>query len=357
MSGPSRLEDIPFRETLADEPQVPALANIFASNDELRAAARLYWLRHTKAGVLNTVFHQLLSFCPSSFVSNFGEWLVPSARRSYRHKIFPKRIERNFKALTAGLWRTPEEQELGLDRWWINIGRTISEFSIVNRLWRESRIEVEGLEHLQTVQGSGGVPIFVSMHLATWEALFVAIHTHLAGPSIGPFQPETNRFKNRIVHAIRKQRNQYLFPPGQKSAYRLRRLMATRQYSMTIFIDEVRDKQVHVPLFGRKPPSRGNVVVAAKIANICDGTLLPTYLTRTGPARFKLTILPAVPKTGEQQHYDIPETVLSLNNVFEPIVLDRIEEWYMLGELRLPGNFEKSPYAQALAARNQQGVA
>lgn len=346
-----RLEDIAFAETLGPEPVAPPIRDLAAGDPGRRLNARLHWLRHTKDGVLNTVFHHVLKHCPGGLVSGFGHVLVPMMRWSYRDKIFPKRISRNFSALTPGRWPSRQAEAQALDRYWRNIARTLSEFCIVNKLWRKSRIEVEGLEHLESVRNSGGPVIFTSMHLATWEALFVAVHEGLAGPSIGPFQPEPNRFKNRIVHAIRKERNQFLFPPGQRSAYRLHRLMTSGQYSMTIFIDEVRDKQVHLPLFGRPAPTKGNAVVAIKIANACGGKLLPTYLTRTGPARFRMTILPPLERQTDAK-YDIADTVGALNDVFEPIVLENIEEWYMLSELRLPQSFEKSLYAKALARDN-----
>jgi KDO2-lipid IV(A) lauroyltransferase len=354
MNKPFKLEDIPFEETLAEEPDVPPFRDIVARDPASRETAHLHWFRHTKDGFLNTIFHVVLKHCPDWFVSEIGRALVPLVRWSYRKKIFPSRIERNFTVLTRGLWDDPAQEKYGLSRWWQNIGRTISEFSIVNDLWKDARISVEGIEHLEAARRTGRPLIFTSMHLGTWEALFVAIHDGLAGPSIGPFQPEPNRFKNRIVHAIRRKRDQYLFPPGQRSAYRLHRLMKTGRYSMTIFIDEVRDKQVHLPLFGRKAPDRGNAVVATKIANACDGVLIPSHLKRTGPARFKLVILPAIQGKDANTGYDVGKTIKALNDVFEPIVLDHIEEWYMLGELRLPKNFEQGTFSKSLAEANTQ---
>lgn len=352
MNEPIRLEEVAFAETLAEEPAAPPLRDLAAGDPDRRRDAKLHWLRHSKDGIFNTVFHHVLKRCPCGFVSGFGHALASPMRWSYRDKIFPKRIARNFRALTPGRWLDKAEQDIGLDRWWCNIARTISEFCIVNKLWKKARISVEGIEHLEAARRNGGPLIFTSMHLATWEALFVAIHEGLAGPSIGPFQPEPNRFKNRLVHAIRKERNQYLFPPGQRSAYRLHRLMASGHHSMTIFIDEVRDKQVHLPCFGRPAPRKGNAVVAVKIANSSGGTLVPVYMARTGPARFKIVILPPIDRPSGNDPYDVADTVETLNEVFEPVVLANIEEWYMLSELRLPQSFEKSLYSKALARDN-----
>ena len=353
MTKQTRLEDIPFAETLAEEPAAPRLRDLFSQQEAEREAARLHWFVHVKDGVLNPLFHHSLKLCPPAFASAFGNLLVPVMRWSYRDKLFPQRISRNFETLTVNRWNTDTGRKAGLKRWWHNIGRTMSEFCLVNKLWKSARIEVEGLEHLKAAQAKGAPVIFTSMHLGTWEALFVAIHEGLAGPSIGPFQPEPNRFKNRIVHAIRKERNQYLFPPGQRSAYRLHRLMNNGQYSMTIFVDEVRDKQVHLPSFGRPLPKKGNATVAVKIANSCGGTIIPTYLVRLGPARFRMVLLPPLQRPEETTGYDLQETIRAMNDVFEPIVLEHIEEWYMLGELRLPRKFAQSAYAKALSEKNQ----
>ncbi|GGB44265.1 hypothetical protein GCM10011316_15350 [Roseibium aquae] len=341
-----RLKDIPFEETRPDEPLPPAFRDLWSKDPEAKHAANLYWNRHFVDGTLNSLTHHALKLLPVDAVSRFGAWASALAYARYENRIFAQRIKRNFGALTLGRWQNPDERQTGLKRWWSNIGRSNAEFSVVNRLWRAGRIEVMGAEHIAAVRAAGRLPMFVSVHLATWEAVFVAIHEGLAGPSIGPFQPEPNRFSNRIVHNLRKARNQYLFPPGQRSAYRLRRLLCEGEATLTIFIDEVRDHQVHFPLFGRPAPERGNAVVAVKLANAANGSLLPVHLARLSDARFRLTICPPIPRS--DMPYDIAGTIEQLNSVFEPEILARIEEWYMMAELRLPDDFETSAYASQL---------
>ncbi|MBD1545089.1 lysophospholipid acyltransferase family protein [Roseibium aggregatum] len=304
----------------------------------LPVAARRHWLRHPLQGSVNRIFHELLRFTPCEVTSGIGAVLSPLACWRYRDRKFARRIARNLKTLAPDLCDTEMHHDASLKAWWRNIGRTIAEFSSVNRFVPEGRITIEGMEILHAAPASGGPLIFVSMHLATWEAIFAAVQLELAPPNIGPFQPEPNRFTNRIVYNSRKRRNQYLFPPGQRSAYRLHRLLTGGgAASMTIFIDEVRDDQVHLPLFGRKAPDRGNAVVAIKLANASGGTLVPVYLTREKGARFRLHILPPVPKRpAPETPYPVPDTILKFNGIFEPLVLENIRQWYMLAELRLP---------------------
>lgn len=332
------LESVPFEETYPDEPPAPPLGDLVSRDAERKDAARRYWLRHPVEGTVNRIFHELLRFTPCDVTSGVGAALSPFAYRRYRDRKFARRIARNLKTLAPDLCDTEAHHEASLKTWWRNIGRTIAEFSSVNRLRPEGRITVEGEENLEAARAMGGPLIFVSMHLATWEAIFAAVQLDLAPPNIGPFQPEPNRFTNRIVYNSRKRRNQYLFPPGQRSAYRLHRLLAGGgAASMTIFIDEVRDNQVHLPLFGRKPPDKGNAVVAIKLANASGGTLVPVYMTREKGARFRLHILPPLPKRPALgTPYPLPGTILKFNEVFEPVVLENIRQWYMLAELRLP---------------------
>ncbi|MBD1547806.1 lysophospholipid acyltransferase family protein [Roseibium aggregatum] len=334
------LDAVPFEETYPDEPSAPPVRDLLARDPERNQSARRYWLRHPLQGTVNRAFHELLRFTPCEVTSGIGAALSPFAYWRFRDRKFARRIARNLKTLAPDLCDTETHHEASVKAWWRNIGQTIAEFSSVNRFWPEGRITIEGMENLDAARASGGPLIFVSMHLATWEAIFAAVQLGLAPPNIGPFQPEPNRFTNRIVYNSRKRRNQYLFPPGQRSAYRLHRLLTGGgAASMTIFIDEVRDNQIHLPLFGRKPPDKGNAVVAVKLANASGGTLVPLYLTREKGARFRLHILPPVPKQpASDTPYPLPDTILKFNAIFEPLVLGNIRQWYMLGELRLPNN-------------------
>jgi lauroyl/myristoyl acyltransferase len=345
---PLRLEDIPFEETWPDEPPAPAVAALLSGDAECRRAAWHYWVKTPLEGSINTVFHDLLRLLPSRFATAFGRSTADLGRWRYRNRIFAQRIARNFHALSPAASARGQGNRKGLHRWWRNIGATVAEFSRANDLWSEGNISLSGRENLAAAQKMGTPLIFVSMHLGTWEAAFTAIHQDIAPPSTGPFQPEPSRFINRIVYRLRKRRNQYLFPPGQRSAIRLHRLLTGKSASMTIFIDEVQNRQVHLPLFGRSLPEKGNAVVAIKLANASGGTIIPFYMKRIKGSRFELRLLPPLRPQPDGPRYKVAETLHRLNDVFEPVVLENIEHWYMLGELRLPQDFESGAYASRL---------
>ncbi|MCY0096370.1 lysophospholipid acyltransferase family protein [Hoeflea ulvae] len=332
------LAEVPFAETCPQEPAAPPFHDIWAKQSDRRASARLYWLKQPVEGRVNQISHALFRLLPCDLGSDLACRLSRLAHWRYRNRIFAKRISSNLQRLAPERCGTPERHRAALLSWWSNIGRSIAEFSVVNQLWPKGRITVEGADNLAAARAQGGPLIFVSIHLSTWEAIFAAAQQGIAPPNIGPFQPEPSRFTNRIVHDSRRRRNQYIFPPGQRSAFRLQRLLAGGgAASMTIFIDEVRARQVHLPLFGRAPPDKGNAVVAIKLANSTGGTLVPVYLKRTSGARFTLCVLPPLARTEDaERSYPVDATIAQFNDIFEPLVIDNIEHWYMLGELRLP---------------------
>lgn len=339
---PLTLAEIPFEETYPQEPDAPPFRDVWARDLAKRSRARLFWLQQPVEGRINQIFHALFRFIPYDLGSNLAGLLSRLAYWRYRNRIFAKRIFINLQVLAPQGCDTPARHRAALLNWWRNIGRTIAEFSMINALWPEGRILIEGEENLAEARAQGGPLIFVSMHLSTWEAVFAAAQQGIAAPNIGPYQPEPSRFTNRIVYDSRKRRNHYIFPPGQRTAFRLQRLLAGGgAASMTIFIDEVRDFQVHLPLFGRTPPDKGNAVIAVKLANSTGGTLLPVYLKRTRGARFKLVILPPLAKVnGADSPYPVASTIMKLNDIFEPLVTENIEHWYMLNELRLPQHYD-----------------
>ena len=336
------LADIPFEETYPEEPQAPPFRDVWAGDQAQREWARCYWLKQPLEGRINQVSHTLFRYLPIDFGSAVASQLSVFAYWRFKNRIFARRISKNLQVLAPKRCDTPDRHRTALLNWWSNISRTMAEYSIVNSLWPKSRITVEGEENLAAARAQGGPLIVVSMHLSTWEATAAAFQQGVASPNIGPFQPEPSRFTNRIVYASRKRRNHYIVPPGQRSAFRIKRLLAGGGAASAIFfIDEVRDFQIHLPLFGRTPPDKGNAVVAVKLANSAGGTLLPVYLKRTRGARFKLIILPPLAKAEHADRpYPISETIMKFNEVFEPLVIENIEHWYMLGELRLPQHYD-----------------
>lgn len=348
------LADISWEDTRAAEPEAPPLRNLLSADTELRTAAFKYWISETLQGRANMTLNRLLSLLPPSVASATGYRLSGLSMHRYRKRIFAGRIARNLRMLAPLSPHSTDEAAL-LRRWWGNTGRSVAEFSVANRIWPEGHVEVIGRETLEKAKATGKPLIFVSVHLASWEAQAAAMHQGLAGPTIGTFEPEGSRHSNRMIFRLRKERNHVLLPPGPKSGRQVHGLITSGACNATIFIDEVRDRQTHLPAFGRPLPDKGNAVMIAKLANASGALLVPIFMVRKDPAEgkksphFRLTILPPLePQPGIEKGrtvpYPVAHTIRRIDALFEPIVLAHLDQWYMLQELRLPDKWPEDHF-------------
>jgi KDO2-lipid IV(A) lauroyltransferase len=333
---PLLLSDIPIEETRPPEPEGPPLSWAFSADRNQKAAWRNFWLAEPVMGGLNYVTHHALRLLSVSGCSRFGAVLAPFARARFAKSNFARRIEKNLRTLCPDRATSDEAMTALLTSWWDNIGRVFAEFSVTNRHFKAGLVEVSGKEHFDAIRSRGQRVIFVSVHVGHWEAQMFALAEAMGTVLTGPFQPEPSRFTNRLVYQLRKRREQFFFPPGRKSAFRLNRLLQEREANALIYVDDVRDRQIYLPLFGRPAPDRGNAVAAIKLAMANDAALIPVYMVRSEGANYHLTLLPPIqPASGNGRAEDIRMTIEAINGALEPVVLEHIDQWYMLAELRL----------------------
>ncbi|WP_319567969.1 lysophospholipid acyltransferase family protein [Cohaesibacter marisflavi] len=331
-----RLHDIPFEETKSPEPEGPPLSWAFSADSKKRSDWRLFWLLEPTMGALNYFTHHALRPLPLSACSRFGALIAPLAQARFAKAKFAQRLLKNIRLLRPD--RADSEQGANelLSGWWTNTGRVFAEFSKTSRHHPDGKIELVGAEHFHTVQAQGKRVIFLSVHVGHWEAQVSALHQTLDIEVTGPFQPEPSRFTNRLIHNLRKRRGQYLFPPGRKSGIRLHRILAANEACGLFYVDDVRENQIHLPLFGRPTPTKGNAVAAIKLAKATGATLIPVFMIRTQGANYQLTFLPPIEQANSgDRAADIETTIKRINGAIEPIILEHIDQWYMLAELRL----------------------
>ena len=335
---PLYLSDIPIEETKAPEQAPPPLAWALSADKTEKAAWLSFWLVHPIMGGLNYLTHHALRLLSISQCSRFGALIAPFAKARFSKSLFAKRIETNLKRLRPDLTASRSELDALLSRWWDNIGRVFAEFSIADRHWKSGLIEMSGEEHFHAIKATGQPVVFVSAHVGHWETQGATLAQALDTVMMGIFQPEPNRFTNRLIYNLRRKRGQYCFPPGQTTAFRLRKLLQNNEASPLFYVDEVRDRQIHLPLFGRPLPDRGNAVAATKLAMATGAAILPVFMLRTSGAHYHLHIKPPLEVAASNDRAsDIEATIEAINNALEPVVLENIDQWYMLAELRLQG--------------------
>jgi KDO2-lipid IV(A) lauroyltransferase len=276
-------------------------------------------------GLLNTGLHVALRYTPIDVCSYLGSLMGGLGRRRMPEKDKQAHV----------VWRRlrPQETdpaliEAAMKRLWRHLGRTLAEFSVLDRLWPKGRVEIEGLEHVAAARAAGKRMIMVSVHLGNWEVIGSVLVAHgYCGAAV--YEVPENRFEHRIVRNFRKRYGAKLVPQGSAGARAAFKTLAEME-SMAIFIDEVRDGKVNAPAFGRPLPEGGNIVFAARLAALTGAEVIPGYCLRLNDrAQFKVILLPPMQyaRTGNRKA-DLAANVAMTNALFERIIQQNLDQWY-----------------------------
>ena len=316
---------------MADANQTPPPRWLVSASAERRRAARLYWIRDPVQGLLNTGLHYSLRRLPidmcsylGSLMGTLGQWRMPEknelARRSWL-KLRPQESD-------------PAAVKAALRRLWRQIGRSLAECSILDKLWEQGRIKVEGADYLSTARAAGKRVIVVSVHLANWEAIGrTLIGLGYKGAAI--YEVPENRFEHGIVLDFRERYGGKLVPQGSSGARAAYRTLYEMD-GLLLSIDEIVDGFVTWPAFGRPLPLDGNIAFVARLAILADAEIVPAYCQRQNE-RAELTVrfLPPLDlaRTGDRRK-NLATNVAKINAVFEPLVRDNLDQWYYANAIR-----------------------
>ncbi len=295
---------------------------------------RRYWLRDPLLGGLDYLIHHGSRRLPTEWCSAVGAGLGVLNGR-WRFHAERERAARAYRSL-AGPAATPSDAAAAIMRLFAEAGRTMLEFSVLDRLWQEGRVAVAGSEHLLAARAAGRPVIVMGLHLANWEV----IGPSLIGLGLNGFkfiyQPPRSRFEHRIAVAARTRYGAIMLRPGVSAARIARRLLAEARGVLLIYADDERRGRVNAPLFGRPIASRANLPVIARLAGASGAAVVPAYAERLDGARFRVVFLPpvALAPAGDDPAAQLEENVHRLDRIITPVVRDRLDQWYMLFDYR-----------------------
>lgn len=307
----------------------------FDTPDARRALWRWYG-RDPWIGLKDWAPHQALRLLPTDAASGVGARLSGGQERRRPAKCAVARATLRLLRPDA----TEAEREALPDAHWRHLGRTLAEFSVLHRLWREGRIEVAGREHLEAARAAGRPLLVAGTHVGSWEAL----HAGLSGlgiPFQGIYQRLPNRFRMRIADRVRQRIRieggpGAVLPPTLDAVFIAHRLLETRAAALLSYVDEFWEGRVHAPALGRKRRIEGNIARAVRLASQTGAAVLPCYALRLGDAaRFRLTFLPevAIGPPGRGRTGILADTA-ALDAAIAPVVRAHPEQWLMLHAFR-----------------------
>ncbi len=294
-----------------------------------RLAWRRYWVRDVISGVNTAVLHYALKLGTIGSCSGLGGAMAVALGPLYRPHA--DRIRANLLRL-----RPDVEPVLPavMTRVWDNIGRTLAEFSVIERLWDSPRVAVEGLEHIEAARATGRPRIYVGLHLGNWELLGPKL-IDLGEKGFDFYEPPPNRFRRAITERARRRFDKQLLPPGPTAALRAVRLLKEQDAALVIFVDEVRARRVKAPSFGRGVDLDGNLANAVRLALMTNALVLPANVLREPGARFRLRVEAPIELTrAGDRETNVRVNAERLDALMTPIVLRHIDQWMGLPQLR-----------------------
>jgi KDO2-lipid IV(A) lauroyltransferase len=211
---------------------------------------------------------------------------------------------------------------------WDNLGRVAFEYphlAAIEVFAGDGRVEVAGIEHLETALAARRRVILFSGHLGNWEV------AALAGGQYGLDIAQIYRAANNpLIDAMLARLRGELGELIPKGAVASRRAVAAlrRGGHLSLLVDQKLNDGIAVPFFGR------DAMTAPALATLAlrfDCDVLPVRIERLAGAHFRLTVHPrlALPQTGDRDA-DTLALMTAVNRTLEAWIRERPEQWFWL---------------------------
>ena len=302
---------------MAEANGAPPLAWFFATAERRRQAWR-YWVADTATGLFNMGLHCGLRLLPIDACSTLGG--VIGALAKYRYPASDARARKAWMTLRPGE-ADQDSTDAAMLRLWRCVGRTMAEFSVLDRLWPAGRISVDGLDYLKAAHAAGKPIIGMSLHLGNWETVPVmALANGFKGASI--YLPPDNRFDHLVVNRARDRLGGDYIIASRRTGFEAIRTLVKKNQGILMYVDEFVRGRVWAPAFGRPLRRQGNIAYILRIARLTGAVIFPIYSVRVeGRARFKVTVLPALDlvQSGDREA-DLMANIAMIDALIDPII-------------------------------------
>jgi KDO2-lipid IV(A) lauroyltransferase len=256
--------------------------------------------------------------------SNLGAWLLT--------RLGPltgadRTVHRNLRLAFPDL--NQAERDAIARAQWDSTGRTFAEFPIMDRITPATgRVEVEGMERLHAVRDSGRPAVLVSGHFSNWEAMAAVIVASGLKTQI-TYRAGNNPHVDRMIIEGRARYGVELF--AAKGGDGARDLLdgMKRGESVALLNDQKFREGPEVIFFGHPVNAASG---PSRLAQRFAADIIPITVQRTGPARLKVVIHPAmrVPDaaTAGGKAQAVTQSTQAITRFIEDQVRARPQEWF-----------------------------
>jgi Kdo2-lipid IVA lauroyltransferase/acyltransferase len=291
-----------------------------------------YWVFDPFWGSLNYITHYALRYVPIEVNAKIGAFLGELAGK-YRFRIQNARTKRNLKILR------PELNEFERDaiavKMWRNIGQSMTEYSILDKLYAVRKVTLENNHYLQPFIDNKQPVIFIFAHTGNWEVCGNYVIDY-GFDVLGLYKPVRSRFSRRIADNARVRLGGVikLLDTNSPNAMRLVCKHLANKGALWIAIDELKNSQICSPRFGRDLSLHNtNAAYAVRLAQRYAATLIPVWNKRNPDLTFSVTI--GEPFTVANDELAANEALSKLDRLLEEWIRANLEQWYMLHQIKM----------------------
>ncbi|MBC7801538.1 MAG: lauroyl acyltransferase [Gemmatimonadaceae bacterium] len=215
---------------------------------------------------------------------------------------------------------------------WDNLGRTAGELPHIGAL-HETKSgpgwELGGADPSRDLLADGGPAIFFSGHLANWEMMPIAAAAR-GVPFSMMYRPAENKLIDQMILDLRRgamRVDQPMFPKGSAGA-RLALAHLARGGRLGLLMDQKMNDGIQARFFGR-PAMTAPALAVLALRLRCP--VIPAYVERIGPARFRVVCEPPLilPDTGDRAA-DVAALTQMVNDRLECWIRRHPESWLWL---------------------------
>lgn len=223
---------------------------------------------------------------------------------------------------------TKDEIERCVVSVWDNLGRIAGEFPHLPTLkvFEDSRVTVEGVEHIDQLRDDGKPGIFFTAHIGNWELVGTAV-TQRGIPLGVIYRASNNPTADALIRRGRANLPGELLPKGREGAKRALAILQAGGH-IGLLPDQKMNDGIAVPFFGRPAMT---APALAQFALKYDCPVVPIRVVRDGGFRFRIVVEPplAFQPSGDR-HRDIAAFTEEVNRTIERWVRDTPGQWLWL---------------------------
>ena len=253
-----------------------------------------------------------------------GRTLAPILPRSKKVRqnlqiAFPEKSDAEIEEILRGVWG--------------NVGRTIAEYVLLDKLFDfdhenpdAGNVEVVGIDNFVKLRESKKPVVIFTGHTGNWEILPIGASAyHLNVTAL--FRAPNNPYLAKRVLEARRTENGDLVPSRAGAAWALVQVLE-ESGAVGLLADQAFTRGPRIDFFGREATANP---LAAKLARQFDCDIHPARCVRLPNGRFRLELHDAIDIPRNQDgNLDVVQTTKTINKIIEGWVREYPEQWLWL---------------------------